>query len=152
MLEVGDIVFLLDKKTHVVVPCRVVEKVNSISLQGENTYHMIETPQGKNLKLEEYKSPWFTTIDEARNFLINAAKSLVDATIEKTNATREKYFPEPAAPSFEISENEGDVGNEGYLESLSKDDSLFENNKKRVMVDLGDGQKARVNIPEMPDF
>jgi hypothetical protein len=137
MLNVGDVVFLLDRKEHTVVPCRVVEKVNSISLQGENTYHVIETPQGKNIRLEDYKNPWFSTVDEARGFLIEAATSLVDTTIQETIATREKYFPQLSSPADEP--------------NLDSDiPSLEEKGEPSIVVDLGNGQKGRVNMTSGP--
>ena len=46
MIKVGNIVYLLDKKTHAIVPCMIVEQVNSISLEGETTHHIMKTSAG----------------------------------------------------------------------------------------------------------
>ena len=47
MLEVGDIIYMLDRKTQALVPCMVVEKVSSVTMQGENIHHVISPPLPK---------------------------------------------------------------------------------------------------------
>lgn len=145
MLDVGAVIYLLDKKTQNVVPCRVVEKVSSISLDGENVHHVIETPAGKKLKLEDYKSPWFSSLEETRDFLMKSAATLVEASIQRAEAVREKTFPSPnVIDTTHISETKE------LAEELS-DESLVvspEMSGEDVYVDLGNGQKAKVNFPK----
>lgn len=141
MLNVGEIVYLLDKKTQAVIPCMVVEKVNSVTLEGETTHHIISPPSGKKLRLENYKGPWFPTLDEARDFLIDTAKNLINATIEKAERVAVETFNlEPVGlEDHNVEENLGPT-------PLSSD--AVSGSPEKVFVDLGDGQKVSVTLPD----
>lgn len=144
MLKVGNIVYLLDKKGHTIIPCMIVEQINSISLEGETTHHMMNTPTGKKIKLEGISAPWFKSLNEAREFLLETAKNLVDATIDKTKKiTNEAFGPQ----------KENDFTNEEF--NPQKEMLHFKNTQsgditdktETVLIDLPDGQKARVTLP-----
>tara|TARA_B100000131_G_C18028745_1_gene577535 strand:+ start:479 stop:877 length:399 start_codon:yes stop_codon:yes gene_type:complete len=130
MLKVGNIIYLLDKKTQGIVPCRVVERITSVSLEGETLTHIVESPTGKQVKIEDYKNPWFETMDSAREFLLNSATSLIDSTLEATRAAEEKYFK---------------TSNFDQIDQIDVSDNISDN---EVTIELADGQKARVNLPE----
>ena len=141
MLDVGKVIYLLDKKTQNVVPCRVVEKVSSISLSGENVHHIVETPAGKKLKIEDYKSPWFSTLEDTRDFLMNSAASLVETSIQRAERAREKSFPSAHDNSTSLVDEESVLPDEISVvpPEMSGED---------LYVDLGNGQKAKVNFPK----
>ena len=150
MISVGSVVYLLDKKTHTVVPCQIVEQVKSITLEGEEIYHTVKTPNRKSLRLEDYSNPWFSDIDEAREFLLTAATSLIDTTIQKAKDTEEEYFPQAIHPlSLSVSEKEArqdTVTKKTKRRNSKKEEAKTEVND--ITVDLGTGQKARVKLPE----
>ena len=130
MLKVGKIVYLLDKKTHAVVPCKIIEKIQSITETGETVKHVVRLPSEKSLTLETYKSPWFETIEGARTSLLESATALIDSTLEITRQKEEKYFPSQKALDEAVSP---DV-------QTSEEDSVY--------VELENGQKAKVSLPE----
>ena len=130
MLKVGKIVYLLDKKTHAVVPCKIIEKIQSITETGETVKHVVRLPSEKSLTLETYKSPWFETIEDARTSLLESATALIDSTLEITRQKEEKYFPSQKALD----------------EAVSPDVQTIE--KDSVYVELENGQKAKVSLPE----
>ena len=137
MLNVGKVIFLLDKKTQAIIPCMVVEKVNSISLEGENTHHMIVSPGGKKIKLENYKSPWFADIEEARSFLLDASSKLIDRVVNEALEAASSSFETPVSPE------ENNITDTQTVEHVQ----TFADN---VIVDLGDGQTAKVTLtPEV---
>ena len=145
MINVGNVVYLLDKKTHTIVPCKVIEKINSISLAGEKTSHIIQSPSKKELTLENYKNPWFTDLTDARNFLLESAAALIDATISDTISSQEKNFPESLDK-----ETLADVASLGQVVSPKDIDKPFDSEKKvaeSLVVDLGDGTTAKVQMP-----
>ena len=133
-LNVTDLIFVLDSKTHTVIPCKVIEKVTSESLEGEIVYHMVETPAGKNFRIEKCKHPWFSTIDDARDFLKTAAENLISETIQQAQAAAEDHFGESTK-------------NENTLEDLNDMDAIQSVNEN-VKIDLGDGQIANVRLPD----
>ena len=137
MLDVGSIIYLLDKKTQSLVPCMVIEKVKSVTLEGENTHHIVVTPAEQKVRLENYKSPWFKTLDAAKEFLVEAALSLINKTVEKAVSASERSFNIGTALEDKISTPELPF-EESDISGLDKND---------VVVDLGDGQVAKVTIP-----
>ena len=136
MLSVGEVLYLLDKKTQAIIPCMIVEKVSSISLEGENTHHMIVSPSGKKIRLENYKSPWFTTIKDARSFLLEASTKLIDRVIDDALSTAKSSFEMPA----NLEETQSDLSNDEITSSV-------QNFSEDVIIDLGDGKKAKVTLP-----
>lgn len=142
MHEVGKIVYLFDKKNHKIVPCRVIEKVNTVSLKGERTHHIVETPGKKSLKLEDYKGPRFGNIDEAKTFLLEAAEDLIDKTIQETLRIKSDVFPD---------DEESLMGSEMLFtqpnNSNNETKGMTAAPNESVVVDLGDGQKAKISLP-----
>ena len=133
-LSVGDIVFVMDKKTQAVVPCQLVERISSITLSGENIRNIVSTPRGKQFVLEEYDSPWFQGFEEAHDYLKNAALSLGDATMKKAKEAAEKSFGISPVASV------GEVASTEILKNTEKlEDQDF--------VDIA-GQKVKVTLPK----
>ena len=137
-INVGDLIYVLDIKTHTVVPCKIVEKVSSIKIGGEEVHHIAETPSGKNFKLENYKNPWFTTIEDSRDFLKSAAEKLIAGTIQRAQKIAESSFGETM-------KNEVLPGSSMSLEPL--DEIEIQRLNKNIQVDLGSGQIANVSLP-----
>jgi len=140
-LNVKDVVFLLDKKTQNLVPCRVVEIISSVSLDGEKTYHVVEAPNEKKIKLEVYKGPWFPSIEDAQSFLMDTASSIIQKTVDKAlKAANEHYGLQNNAIS-----NESD---------FHEDESMFNDvqiSSERVKIDLGNGQVGNISLPDVLD-
>ncbi len=142
IINVGDLIYVLDVKVHTVVPCKVIEKISSIRIEGEEVHHIAETPTGKNFKLESCKNPWFTTIEASRDFLKSAAEKLITGTIQRAQKIAESSFGEPA-------KNESIVNDEPALPDLPQERLLVEmqDTNKNIQVDLGSGQVVNVSLP-----
>ena len=143
MFDVGKIVYLFDRKNHKIVPCRVVEKINTISLSGESTHHMVQTPSKKTIKLEEYKGPQFSEISEAKSFLLEAAENLIDKTIEETLRIKSEVFPDAEQNFDDISLYESTEASV----SLPAPPVKEQVSDGTLVVDLPDGKKAKVSLP-----
>ena len=140
-IKVSDLIYVLDTKSHTVVPCKIVEKVTSVSLTGEDVFHMAETPAGKSFKLENCKNPWFTSIDDARNFLKDAAENLILETIQKAQQIATEKFGDESLVVDQTESNGGDsLSEQGFLDEI-------ENVGEKVQIDLGNGQIANVQLP-----
>ena len=130
-LKVSDIIYLLDRKTHAIVPCKIIEKVSTVTLDGECVHHMVQPSSGKSLKLEDYKPPWFENLKMAREFLMESAINLIDASIEQAQKARDQAFgPEDDDQAF-----------------LNNSLAEVQNLNDGVKIDLGDGQTASVTLP-----
>lgn len=131
-VNVGQILFVLNAKNHTLLPAQVNEVVVSRTIKGETVQHILVLQGGKKIVLEKLKSPWFTELDSAKSFLLSEAEKMIDTVISRAQSEANEYFDvpqealpfaEPQAPSLPTQAEE-------------------------MTVDLGDGRKARVTLPE----
>jgi hypothetical protein len=151
-LSVGDIVFILDKTTHAVLPCQLVEIISSITVEGEKTRHVVMTPGAKKkFKLEEQTTPWFSTHEEARRYLLEAATQLIDGTLKKAIQVALSSF------GVDVQKNncKSEVQDPALTELVSDDttpdqnnsDAAILTNNESLYVEMG-GQKVKVTLPK----
>ena len=142
-LVVGDIVFVLDKKTHAVVPCQLIERICSTTLAGEEVKNIASTPGGKKFTLEEYDAPWFESYDSANEYLRDAALKLVESTMNKAAMVAESSFGYSILPKTDSSTKEDNSEPETLQDSTEKLNLETEN----VFVDI-EGQRVKVSVPK----
>ena len=147
-MSVGRVIFVLSKESHSVVPCRIVEIVSSVTLEGETKTHIIEAPGGKKrIRLEDHDAPWFDTFDAARSYLLNAANALVDQTMNRALKVAQKSF-DFTVESQVTSHSEGLDSDLNDLEDTPKDTQMsFEETEDSLYVDMA-GQKVKVTLPK----
>ena len=138
-ITVGDIVFVLDKKTRAVVPCQLVEIISSITQEGESVRHVVVTPTGKKrFEIESHTAPWFETHEKAHEYLKTAALKLVDDTMKKAKKVAFESFGVDVEGSISPVPEEV-VGAPNAQLPLDGTDSIF--------VDMA-GQKVKVSLPK----
>ena len=121
--DVGSIIYVLDSKTHALVPMQVVEEITKRTITGTEQQHIVRNSSGKCYTVEEMTSPVFNDLDTARAFLFETAEKLISVTVAKAQAEAEAKFTDTARTAT------------GAPES-----------KERIVVDLGNGQRANLNI------
>ena len=125
--EVGQVLFLIMRKKHGVVPVRVVEQVTRKSLDGEETSYRVEVPgQDEVYDLTELNGEIYTSIKSVKERLHANAERAIGDIVRAAEKISAKYF--------------GNV----MPVPLEPDDS------ESVKVDLGDGTTANVMLPGMP--
>lgn len=149
-LSVGDIIFVLDKKSSAVVPCQLIERISSVTLEGEDVKNIVSSPGGKKFKLEEYDAPWFENYESAYDYLKQSALRLVENTMERAKISAVKNFGyvydekkhESSGTNVSIETvNPADMHiNEEQTTSISED-------TEQVFVDIG-GQQVKVTLPK----
>lgn len=144
-LSVGDVIFVIDKKTQAVVPCQLVEIISSVTLEGEQVRHIASTPGSKKFTLEEYDSLWFESYEKAKSYLTNAALELVDSTMKRAE--------EAAIRTFGYTPNNS-LYDAGEIPAAEKDESSYSSSMEgnisdteQVFVDIG-GQQVKVTLPK----
>ena len=75
---------------------------------------------------------------------MEAAKNLVDETVEKANQIAAEAFGDNLSALEESNVNEND-----FVFYKSEEDSPVETISDEVFVDLPNGQKARVSMPDL---
>ena len=129
-LDIGKIVFVLTGSPPKLLPGRIIEQITSRKIAGEITTHIVEFSNGQNYTLEKIDKPWFSSLDSAKEYLTSEAQKMIDAVILEGSKR--------ASDSFESSNSEDN--REFKVEEPTPDEEVF--------IDLGDGKKARVTLPE----
>ena len=136
-VDVGQLLFVLDTKSHSIVPAQVDEVLVSKTVKGETVQYKLIFPNGKKAVLEKMTAPWFTDISGAKSFLLSEAEKMVDAVVKKAQESAEKNFSfeQPSNHTSEIYEPPVAVPELGAIDD-------------EVTVDLGDGRTAKVSLPK----
>lgn len=138
-INIDDIIFVLNPSPPKLLPCKVIEQIISRRVDGEQVRHTIEFQTGKTYQLEKIKKPWFTSIDQAKKYLSEEANRLVNSVIDDGISQAEKHFG--------LSLTQEDPPGVPSLAPALEPEQSFESDKSQdLIVDLGDGTKARVNI------
>ena len=125
-LDVGQIIFIVAKKKQQVLPARVVEEIQKRTMQGEETLYSVEIPIAGKLKtapLSELGCEVFSSVDDAKNFLMSNASSVIDELLNKAESLASENFRPviPATPDV---------------------------SRKNLKVKLENGAMANVKMPE----
>lgn len=142
-LEIGKIVYVLNDKPPKLLPGKVIEQIISRKLDGEIITHVVVFSSEKEYTLEKIQKPWFSSLQEAKDYLTAEATKLIDSVIQDGKRRAEEAFPvENSEPpeQFSIDDNENNIPVE---------DPTSPEITSHVLVDLGDGSKARVEIPKV---
>ena len=139
-LEIGKIVYVLNDKPPKLLPGKVIEQIISRKLDGEIITHVVVFSSEKEYTLEKIQKPWFSSLQEAKDYLTAEATKLIDSVIQDGKRRADEAFP------VENSDSE--------ITKIQDEDALTEKESpsekiSHVLVDLGDGSKARVQIPEI---
>ena len=77
-VNVGQVLYVLNSKSHSLLPAQVDEIVVSKTLRGETTQHILALQNGRKVALEDLKTPWFKELDAAKAFLLSEAEKMID--------------------------------------------------------------------------
>ena len=136
-VDVGQIVYILDSKGHALVPGCIYERVVSKTLEGENTHHVVKFNDSKSTILEKLTAPWFVDADGARQYLLDEASGMIDQIVQRAIQAASESFP----------------GQASSLNTLAisppRDEGPLDSKPGVLKVDLGDGLKANVQLPEI---
>jgi hypothetical protein len=141
-LNVGDFIYLLNSATHSLLPCKIVEKVHTITLEDKSVHHIIQSTNFKKFKLENQNNPWFTSLEEAKSFLLETAEKLINVTLQKAEEEKNKAFGTVTISDYNnvVALNKNNLKNQDDYQ------------KDEVYVKLENGQKAKININLSKDF
>ena len=142
-LSVGQVVFLLTKKSSKVYPVLVCEEIKKRSLAGETVNYVVRLPtdDSTEVEIDKLDAEIFETVDHAREAIIGRISEQVDQMLQSAISLSEMFS------EFVIS---GDEKNETDNSSADSDVPVPEGDF--ALVDLGDGNVARLNIKDAGDI
>ena len=86
-MKINQVLWVIDNKTHSVIPVKISEKVTKETSEGSKTELIIQTVSGKKANLSQIDGLHFQSLDEARKYLVDSAIKLIDSIIEKARNT-----------------------------------------------------------------
>ena len=133
MYKVGQVIYTIIVDKQIVMPLQIIEEVTIKNLEGEETQYKVLLPNNKKQKVNiEKLSNVFVDLDEASAFLLENAKNAIDEMILKAVDLEEKFFvPKKVTPNVVQERNE---------------------DTNKVTIELGDGQKANINIDNLKQY
>jgi len=131
--SVGQIVYLISKKTTQVFPAQVVEQIKRKTLEGESVDYTIMLPDSNRstISISEIDSQVFMSVESLRSFMIENAEKSIKTMIDKAV----------------------DISRDIFEDTIKDSDSLSESLVSSIPseVDIGNGIKAKVNIESIKD-
>ena len=85
MYEVGQVLYVLMKKEHTVIPVRVVEKILRKTLDGETISYIVELPTSSQdqIDLAKLGTGVYSSSSDAMSTMIENASSTISGIIQK---------------------------------------------------------------------
>ena len=125
--NVGQIIYALLENKKVIIPIKIVEEITVKNLEEEKTTYKAIIPNNKKEKVSLDKFDIvFESIDDTTKYLFENAKNAIDDLALRAIDLEEKFF-----------------------EKNIVDDIACKNDNSQIKIDLGDGQKANINIENL---
>jgi hypothetical protein len=127
--EVGQVVYVISRKEGRVYPVLVVEETVRRTLDGTVVSYMVRLPDRKGtvVPMETVSDRVYSSHEALREFMINAATQSINTMVDGAVEIGRTLTPAGAQPAGSVEADE----EPGY-----------------VIVDMPDGTKARVRVPE----
>ena len=129
--QVGQILYICNEKKLNIYPVQIVEEVIRTTLNGKEKTYVIMLPDKEKTQIEitKVKDNLFESLDDVKNHMITNATSAI----------------EKMANSAEM------LGNNAFGKKVKQNDARVqvEANNDIIMVDLGNGTKAKMNTSSL---
>lgn len=129
--EVGQILYTTNQEKMSIIPIQIIERIEKITLTGKEINFIVKFPNEKETKvqLDKIKTQIFLNKEEIKNHMINNATKAIDKMLEISEVLINK--------KFQIQEEKNINQNKNDVQAGINDDI--------IMVDLGNGVKAKIN-------
>jgi len=131
--KVGQVLYMTNPKSLKIIPVQVIEEVTRTTLNGVEKTHMIQLPDSKKTiaDINTITGELFEDVSILRSTMINNATESIDKMISMTRQLAKEAY------KIEITTD------------LKEHDVQAEANNDIIMVDLGNGVKAKMKTTEL---
>jgi hypothetical protein len=134
-MKINQLIWVINGDTKNIIPVKIVEKVIKETASGSQTAYTVMTPAGKKSPLSD-DHLFFQTLEEAKNYLVEAAMALVSEVVRKAQVSAEKL---------------GVTIEETNPVHLQDPDDIMEPDADPALVTLPDGRVARLGKVKLPE-
>jgi hypothetical protein len=133
--QVGQVLYTCNQESLKIIPLQVVEIVTRVTIEGSQKEYVVLIPDGSKTTtpLSNIKGSVFTDIESIRSHLVENATKAIDEMINVSEKIINKFF--------KIKEKQKDNQKENGVQ--------VEKNNDIIMVDLGDGVKAKMSTSSL---
>lgn len=137
--EVGSVLWIIHTDRPGLMAYRVVEEITKKTLEGEQIQYLIQpaTPKSKTVKLETIKGHVYSDSEEAKMKMIENATKAIDGMVIKIQSNVDRYFNGKTEESIK----------QPSVSKIQSSPTKLKNGYQ--WVELEDGSKAQVKIPEI---
>lgn len=137
-LQVGQVLYVVLNKQTAVYPMQVIEEITKKTLDGVDIDYVLRagSPDGKpsSIRLGDVDGEVFETADRARKVLTERVIESIEKRVDAAVMKAKQWYPQSFAGASKPVETRAQVQAAVELES--------------ALVDLGNGVRARLKIPE----
>ena len=142
MYQVGQFLYITNQKKLSVIPVQIIQEVIIKDMEGEKTEYIVQFPdkQKTTVQLSELGKEIFLSIEEVKSHMINKATSAINEICSKAIDIQSSVFSKKTGKTNEIKE----------ITNIQNNASVqVEANNDIIMVDLGNGVKAKMNTSSL---
>ena len=131
--KVGQVLYMTNPKSLKIIPVQIIEEVTRTTLNGVEKTHMIQLPDSKKTiaDINTITGELFEDVSILRSTMINKATESIDKMISMASQLAKEAY------KIEITTD------------LKEHDVQAEANNDIIMVDLGNGVKAKMKTTEL---
>jgi len=153
MYEVGQVLYVLIKKEHSVIPVKVVEKILRKTLEGESVSYIVELPtqEQNHVDLDRLGTSIYSSSADAMSVMIENASTTISDIVKKAENIAKSVFnvtlAQNDAPDH-INQPDVNVNVEtaGHTIETDYQPAVPFNIGEHIEIDLGQGVKGKVNV------
>lgn len=133
--KVGQIIYVIFKKQAQLIPFRITEEISRKTLQGNSTSYKVEcgAQPGQIVDISQIDGEIYSRLEDAQKTMIDRVTRNVEKMVSNAYAKAQEWYGVADEPQ-QVQQIEG---LESEMNNLKNDD-------KPIIVDLGNGQLARL--------
>lgn len=150
MYEVGQVLYVLMKKEHTVIPVRVVEKVLRKTLDGESISYIVElpTPSQNQVDLAKLGAGVYSSSDDAMSFMIENASATIARIVKKAEHIAQTVFN--VKLQVDVSTDYTTEANTATHDIITDYQTQIPlDTGENIEIDLGEGMKGKINVASL---
>ena len=134
--RVGQILYMTNDKSMKIIPLQVVEEIVRTTLEGKELIHIVMFPDNKKtlVPINKVKGKVFESLDSTKKYMLENTQKAINKMAEAATLLEHQVFGKEKEDNIQI-QNEAGV--------------QVETNDDIIMVDLGNGAKAKMNMSNL---
>lgn len=134
--KVGQVLYLCNEESMKIIPLQIIEEVVRTTINGTEKNYILLFPDNKKTKIDlnKIKGKVFESIEQIQSHMIQNATEAINRMAKTAEILKEK--------AFDVVEDKKNVPQKEIGVQVEANDDI-------IMVDLGNGTKAKMNTSSL---